>query len=93
MISGEAADWMGGRTGWMKKSWHRCGNVFCMQNGREEQMAVLGFYRKEAEFSEDLCKEILMEWEDAPYVQKEALESFLEHAEAFLSQEKRKEQG
>ena len=63
-----------------------------MRNGREEQMAVLGFYRKEAEFSEDLYEEMLMEWEDSPYVQKEALESFLEHAEAFLSQEKREEQ-
>ncbi len=64
-----------------------------MQNGREEQMAVLGFYWKESEFSEELYEQMLMEWEDAPYVQKEALESFLEHAEAFLSQEKRKEQG
>ena len=52
----------------------------------------LFFVLKEIMRNGNLYEQMLMEWEDAPYVQKEALESFLEHAEAFLSQEKREEQ-
>ena len=31
-----------------------------------------------------LFEELLLDWEDAPYNQEKALESFLEHVRAFL---------
>ena len=51
---------------------------------RESQEAVWGLFWDGADFSRALFEELLLDWEDAPYNQEKALESFLEHVRAFL---------
>ena len=50
---------------------------------RESQEAVWGLFWDGADFSRALFEELLLDWEDAPYNQEKALESFLEHVRAF----------
>ena len=51
---------------------------------RESQEAVWGLCWDGEDFSRELFEEMLLDWEDAPYNQEKALESFLEHVRVFL---------
>lgn len=49
------------------------------QQEKEVQRAVLGMELDAEQLTEDNFEEMILEWEDHPYVQEEALQSFLQN--------------